>query len=1294
MLRPAARSRVARTLMVAVAVSLGAAGVTAAARAGTAPVTTAPALYVGSAGVSGPFVVGFGTGATGDVAPLTTVGGSLRRASGLARDAAGTIWVADSSANTISGFAVGSGGVPRLTLTLAGTHTQLAGPTGLAFDASGDLWVANAASSMITEYAPGASRDATPISMLGGLATQIYKPQGIAFDTAGNLLVAGASRGASASTLELFGPDASGNTPPLNARTSLAGPLGGVAVDPAGQIDVTDSGANAVRILSPALDGTSKTLAGPATGLASPAGVALDSAGHLWVANASTASVTEYAANASGNAAPIATIGGKATNIARPQALLVLSAPAATTSADLGVSQRSAGIAGTVLTGGEPTTYHFELGLTTAYGTTTPERSATGMLAPQVVRATVSLPAGVTEHYRLVAHSQRGTAVGADRVLTTVSATNGILPTVYVANETLDPNPPFFEQGSITVYAPGSRGDMPPIRRIAGPDTRLIFPRGTAVDSAGDLFVATWSGVLEFAPGADGDARPIAVLTDTGGPLINNGSESNILYPGGVAVDAAGHLLVSNTVAGSLIKYTRVNGSWAIASRMTGLGLPGAVAFGPQDQELGFDVQHSIAQEYAPGASDNAAPIASMTFGAGFQGFEGIATDAAGDVIVVDSLRDSLIRRVAGALSDGALATQLSVGFPVGIAIDASGRELVPTDVNEVRTFAAGAVGNATPLSILSGPETGLDHPLGIAVSPPQLAITTGSLPDAAVGQAYSATLTAGGATPPYYWTAVGGLPPGLVLNPASGQITGTPTRSGLFKITATATDATKPNPPSATVTLAIRITPPIVRSVEVTDGARGTLSAFPLDLTGSIAPLSSFGQANGLLAPAGVAVDAGGRVYVANSQSNAITELAPSAGAGATPDRTISGAHTGLLDPDAIALGPDSQVYVANAPSQAITVYAAGASGDVTPVRTIAGADTGLDGPAGMTVNAAGDLWVANQNGDTLTEYGPNADGDAAPIATLQAPAFLRGPTGVGQDAAGHLLVTNRYGAAVDRFAANAAGVTVPLSVIQGPDTGLAFPHGIDIDDQGRIYVANENGPSITVYAGDATDDAPPLATITGAMTGLASPEGLAVVPPLSVRTRTLPVATVGRVYRVTLRAALGTTPYAWRLAHGRLPAGLHLTREGMITGVPRVREVRRMRVRVSDSSRHRMIDTRRLTLHVACAPGRFGAHCTHGPPGTRRLDLRLTVGRCAAAQRCGIRLEVGELAIRTGPVDGILLRGRATIARGRATIGKHGPARLILHARRHPRPGLYRLRLRLRGHTILAYALVGAIR
>ena len=47
-----------------------------------------------------------------------------------------------------------------------------------------------------------------------------------------------------------------------------------------------------------------RTIAGAATGLSSPAAIAMDNGGRLYVANAGANSVSVYAANASGNAAP------------------------------------------------------------------------------------------------------------------------------------------------------------------------------------------------------------------------------------------------------------------------------------------------------------------------------------------------------------------------------------------------------------------------------------------------------------------------------------------------------------------------------------------------------------------------------------------------------------------------------------------------------------------------------------------------------------------------------------------------------------------------------------------------------------------------------------------------------------------------------------------------------------------------------------------------------------------------------------------------------------------------------
>lgn len=70
------------------------------------------------------------------------------------------------------------------------------------------------------------------------------------------------------------------------------------------------------------------------------------------------------------------------------------------------------------------------------------------------------------------------------------------------------------------------------------------------------------------------------------------------------------------------------------------------------------------------------------------------------------------------------------------------------------------------------------------------LAITSGTLPTATVGNAYRAYLTATGGTGPYTWTITNGtLPPGLHLEPATGAITGTPTIPGTTNLTTTATD-------------------------------------------------------------------------------------------------------------------------------------------------------------------------------------------------------------------------------------------------------------------------------------------------------------------------------------------------------------------------------------------------------------------------------------------------------------------------------------------------------------------------
>jgi len=74
------------------------------------------------------------------------------------------------------------------------------------------------------------------------------------------------------------------------------------------------------------------------------------------------------------------------------------------------------------------------------------------------------------------------------------------------------------------------------------------------------------------------------------------------------------------------------------------------------------------------------------------------------------------------------------------------------------------------------------------------LTITTVSLPDGMVGEAYSATLEATNGATPYTWSvSAGNLSAGLSLNPATGEISGTPTEKGIANFTVKVMDSATP---------------------------------------------------------------------------------------------------------------------------------------------------------------------------------------------------------------------------------------------------------------------------------------------------------------------------------------------------------------------------------------------------------------------------------------------------------------------------------------------------------------------
>lgn len=98
---------------------------------------------------------------------------------------------------------------------------------------------------------------------------------------------------------------------------------------------------------------------------------------------------------------------------------------------------------------------------------------------------------------------------------------------------------------------------------------------------------------------------------------------------------------------------------------------------------------------------------------------------------------------------------------------------------------------NAITVTATSAAQSSAVSSTVVSIGSTELTITTSSLPSGQVGSAYDGQLTASGGTPPYTWSiASGSLPPGLQLQPASGAITGTPTKSGTFDLTFAVADA------------------------------------------------------------------------------------------------------------------------------------------------------------------------------------------------------------------------------------------------------------------------------------------------------------------------------------------------------------------------------------------------------------------------------------------------------------------------------------------------------------------------
>jgi uncharacterized protein (TIGR03437 family) len=562
------------------------------------------------------------------------------------------------------------------------TSAQLYFPTGVAVDSAGNLYIADTDNNRIRKVSNGVITTVVGNGFGGfsgdiGAATsaRLANPVGVAVDSAGNLYIADADNNrirkvsngvittVAGNGLVGFSGD---NGPAANAQ--LNNPFG-VAVDSAGNLYITDTGNQRIRKVS---NGVIATVAGNGTAgfsgdngpaisakLGTPIGITVDLAGNLYIADRDNNRIRKVASGVITTAAGNGTEGFSGDN--GPAANAQLSVP-------ISVAVDSPG----------------NLYIADSYNNRI-RKVANGAIATVAGGGTPLGGDGPALSWQFGDPS--GVAVdSAGNLYITDEASNRIWK---VSN------------GLIAVVAgngtSGFSGDNGPAT-----SAQLDKPIGAAVDSAGNLFIADTGNnrVRKVANGmittVAGNATP--GFSGDNGPATS--AQLNVPY--GVAVDSDGNLYIADSGNNRIRK---------VASGMV----------------------TTVAGNGTPGFSGDGGPATAAVLDQPY----GVAVDGAGNLYISDDYFDNRIRKVSNGVittvagngypgfgGDNIPATSTELWEPAGIALDSAGNLFIADLINQrIRKVSNGVIttvaGNGMEgFSGDSGPafNAQLSRPQGVAV--------------------------------------------------------------------------------------------------------------------------------------------------------------------------------------------------------------------------------------------------------------------------------------------------------------------------------------------------------------------------------------------------------------------------------------------------------------------------------------------------------------------------------------------------------------------------------------------------
>lgn len=589
-----------------------------------------------------------------------------------------------------------------------------------------------------------------------------------------------------------------------------------------------------------------------------------------------------------------------------------------------------------------------------------------------------------------------------------------------------------------------------------------------------------------FCSSAHASLSPIAHFSEG----QSNVPSSQLRSPQGVAVDAGGDVYIADTGNGRVLKETLAKGVYTESTVASG-GLGSGVAVDSRGNVY-VSGNNQVVKETLSGGGYTASAVASS----GLNNPIGVAVDCSGNVFIADTGNNRVLKET---LSGGSYAqsTVVSSGLntPIGIAVDAGGNVYIADSFN-ARIVKETPLGSTYIQSTI--PSSGLDIASGVAVD------RDGNVYIADYGHNNLVLKeTPSGSSYTQTTVATDGLlnPSGVAVNAGGNDIYVADTRNNrILKLQGATVDFGSVDVGSTSATVSLIFTfdtgGALGGTAVVTQGAIGldfanapfgfcpavTYNAgdtcfinvtlgprYPGTRLGAARLLDSSGNllatvfltgtglgpqatflpgkpvpvASGLTHPFGVAVDASGNVFFAESGSGTVYKETPS---GDNYLRTVLA--SGLGDPTGVAVDGNGDVYIAASG----VVYKETLSNDSYCQSRIV---SDLSDLVGIAVDASGNLYItASSTGDVHKE-------------TLQAPGSytetvigsgIAGPTGVAVDGNGNLYITDAKSGEVYKETLQANGSYVQTTLAGG----LAGPESVAVDGSGNLYITGSRSGEV----------------------------------------------------------------------------------------------------------------------------------------------------------------------------------------------------------------------------------------